>query len=157
MAWSWESLSADLFSRPRDFVARLNLRMKLLEGHLASTTMKLGADVTTTDGNATTLATIPVPVDHTHLVTGYVVARRTGGSSGAANDGAAYYLEVAAKNTAGTAAEIAAETLRVIGESQAGWTVASSASGGDILIRVTGAANNTVYWGWFPLTASVRS
>lgn len=141
MAWTWGSLGELSASA-------LNAPMKALENYLgrAEREFFVRDRVQTTDGTVTTISTIPVPVDTTLLIVAYIVARRTGGTSGSANDGAAYRLEVAAKNTAGTAAELAAETLAVIGESQAGWTVASSASSGNILLRVTGAADNTVIW-----------
>lgn len=152
MKWQWDSLHTDALSA-------LNGPMKKLENYLAliAKTFPVQSRVITTDGNATTIRTIPVPVNHTLLIVGYVVARRTAGSAGATNDGAAYRLEVVAKNTAGTAAEIAAETLTVIGESQAGWTVAASASGGSLLIRVTGAADNTVSWRWTERTFAVMN
>lgn len=139
--WSWQTI--------RDgALAVLNAPMKKLENELglAAKYFPVTHRLETTDGNAATIATIAVPVNHTFLIVAYVVARRTAGTAGAANDGAAYRLEVVAKNTTGTAAEIAAETLTVIGESQAGWTVATSASSGNILLRVTGATDNTVSW-----------
>lgn len=152
MAWAWDS------NRTPATLAWLNAPMKALENalHLSAKTFPVHARVATTDATVTTIRTIPVPVNHTLLITGYVVARRTGGSAGATNDGAAYYLEVVAKNTAGTAAEIAAETLRAIGEDQAGWTVTSSASSGNILIRVTGAASNNISWRWTERLLAVK-
>jgi hypothetical protein len=148
MAWTWGSIG------DRVVGPLLNTPMKALENYLgrAEREFPIRDRVATTDATVTTISTIPVPVNHTLLIVAYIVARRTGGSAGSANDGAAYRLEVAAKNTSGTAAELAAETLTVIGESQAGWTVASSASGGNILLRVTGAADNNVQW-----RASVRT
>jgi hypothetical protein len=150
-AWSWETV------REGALVA-LNTPMKKLENALrmSAKTMPVHARVATTDATPTTIRTFPVPVNHTVLITGYVVARRTGGSGGSANDGAAYRIEVVAKNTAGTAAEIAAETLTVVGESQAGWTVAASASSGNIIVQVTGAANNNVSWRWSERTFAVK-
>lgn len=151
MAWSWETVRAGA-------LVVLNGPMKKLEHELrmAAKTMPVHARMATTDGSAATIRTIPVPVNTTLLIVGYIVARRTGGSAGAANDGAAYRLELVAKNTSGTAAEIAAETLTVIGESQAGWTVASSASSGNIVVQVTGAADNNVSWRWTERTFAVK-
>ena len=85
------------------------------------------------------------------------MARRTGGASGATNDGAGYRVEFCAKNTTGTAALIGAGTVTVLGESQGGWDVTLSASGGNILIRVTGAAANNVSWAWSGKTLSIAS
>ena len=71
---------------------------------------------------------------------------RTGGAAGAANDGAYYIVKVAMKNTTGTAAEIAAETLTVVGESVAAWTVTGAAAGATEVISVTGETNYNVTW-----------
>lgn len=102
--------------------------------------------VATTDATPTTVHTITIPTDFTVTISCYVTARRTGGASGAANDGAGYNIEVVMKNTAGTAIEIAAETVRTIGESTAGFNVTSAASGATELIQVTGAATTNITW-----------
>ena len=102
--------------------------------------------VATTDATPTTVQIITIPTDFTVTISCYVTARRTGGASGAANDGAGYNIEVVMKNTAGTAAEIAAETVRTIGESTAGFNVTSAPSGATELIQVTGAATTNITW-----------
>lgn len=101
--------------------------------------------VTTTDATVTTLATIPVPASTTLGINGYVVARRTGGAAGTAEDGAYYRVETVYKNAAGTATNIGT-TVTAIGESQAAWDVTVTQSSGDVLIRVQGAADNNVSW-----------
>lgn len=115
------------------------------------------ARVATTDATVTTLHTQAIPVDHSVVVSGYVVARRTGGGAGSANDGAGYRVEFVAKNTSGTAALIGAGSVTVLGESQAGWDVTLSASSGNILIRVTGAASNNISWRGSFKTLSVKN
>lgn len=102
--------------------------------------------VATTDATVTTVQSVSPTASQTTLIQCEVVARRTGGSAGAAEDGGSYYVEVAVKNTAGTVAELAAETVRTVGESQAGWNVTAAPSGGTELIQVTGALNNNVTW-----------
>lgn len=103
--------------------------------------------VTTTDATVTTVATVTIPASQTVAVNCTIVARRTGGASGTAEDGAYYELKVAMKGNAGNnASEIAAETVTVIGESQAGFTVSSVPSAGTELIQVTGAASNNITW-----------
>lgn len=104
------------------------------------------ATVATTNATVTTVATIAIPATTTLLIDGTVVARRTGGGSGTAEDGAAYHVMAAYKNVAGTATLIGAGSITVIGEDQAGWDVTLSASGGNALVRVTGAASNNVNW-----------
>jgi hypothetical protein len=112
--------------------------------------------VLTTDATVTTLIAVPVPVDTSVKCTGEVVARRTGGAAGSANDGAGYDVRFVATNSAGTAALIGSATVTVIGESQAAWTVTVDASGGTIRVRVTGAADNTIQWRWAGRTISVK-
>lgn len=152
MSWSWREVGNDmvdpLFRAP----------MKDLENELARIGKVLDAQkrVATTDATVTTIQTVVCPVDTTTLVSGFVVARRTGGSAGSANDGAGYRVEFVAKNTSGTAALIGAGTVTTLGESQAGWDVTLSASGGTILVQVTGAANNAIQWRWTGRSFSVK-
>jgi hypothetical protein len=117
---------------------------------------RLQAVTRTTDATVTTLYTFPAPVNTTAMVYGQVVARRTGGAAGAANDGAGYDVRFVAKNTAGTAALIAAAAVTVIGESQAGWAVTVDANAGNIRVRVTGAADNSISWGWAGRSISIK-
>lgn len=102
--------------------------------------------VATTDATVTTIQSIAIPASTTVGIVCTVVNRRTGGVSGTAEDGAHYELRVVLKNVAGTATEIAAEVLAVIGESIAGYTVASTPSGANTLIQVTGAATTNITW-----------
>jgi hypothetical protein len=73
------------------------------------------------------------------------VARRTGGSAGTAEDGAGYQLNGVFKNVAGTATLIG-QAVSITHESQAAWTVDYNGSGGNVLVRVHGAANNDITW-----------
>lgn len=102
--------------------------------------------VATTDATPTALATIALDAFKTTQFQCWVTARRTGGVSGTAEDGAAYNVQVAYKVVGGAATEIAAETLTVIGEDQAGWTVTWAPSAGNAVMSVTGAASNNVTW-----------
>lgn len=104
------------------------------------------ATVSTTDATVTTIATIAVPATTTLHIEATVAARRTGGSSGTAEDGAGYKVLAAYKNVAGTATLIGSGVVTTVGEDQAGWDVTLSASGGNALIRVTGAVDNAVNW-----------
>ena len=101
--------------------------------------------VATTDATVTTIQTFTVPSSTTYHVSARVTARRTGGSSGAAEDGAAYRYDGVFKNVAGNASVIG-EVLTVVGESQAGWNVTSNATGATVQLRVTGATNNNITW-----------
>lgn len=152
MAWAWVKLADD------NVGGLLNAPMKALANYLglAETTLPVQDKVRTTNATVTTLVAVKIPVDTTVVVTGYVAARRTGGSAGSANDGAGYRVEFVATNSAGTAALIGAGSVTVVGESQAGWDVTLSASGATVLVRATGAANNNVTWSWSGKTLSVK-
>lgn len=101
----------------------------------------------TTDGTITTLCSIPLTNNYTYQIIAEVVARRTGGTSGATNDGASYTRVATYKCTSGTAALIGSVTAPVTHESQAGWDCTLDASGASARVRVTGATNNNVSWG----------
>lgn len=101
--------------------------------------------VTTTDATVTTLHTFTVPASTTYAVEVIVVARRTGGSSGTAEDGARYKLSGVYKNVTGTATIIGVVTA-LVDEDQAGWDATLDATGATVRVRVTGASNNNVVW-----------
>jgi hypothetical protein len=140
--WVWGSLADAKLS------ALLNTPMKALENYLgrAERERPVTDVIRTADATVTTLRTVVVPVNQTLVLSGYVCGRRTAGSAGSTNDGAGYRVEFVAKNTSGTAALIGAGAVTALGESQGGWDITLSASGGTILVRVTGAANNNVVW-----------
>lgn len=102
--------------------------------------------VATTDGTQTTIHTFTVPSSTSYMIEAYVTARRTGGSSGTAEDGAGYVIRGIYKNTAGTVAIIGAVNADFTAESQAGWDATFTTSGATVLCRVTGATNNNVTW-----------
>lgn len=102
--------------------------------------------VQTTDATVTTLHTFAIPASRTVTIEATVTARRHGGAAGTAEDGASYKLVGAFKNVAGTATLIGAVTRVHEAEDQAAWDCVLTASGGNVLLRVTGAANNNVAW-----------
>jgi hypothetical protein len=102
--------------------------------------------VVTTDGSATTLLSLALLPSRTTLLRVQVIARRTGGSGGTAQDGAAYLLAAAYKMVAGTPTLIGSIGSLFSAEDQAGWNATLDVSGGNVRVRVTGAANNNVSW-----------
>lgn len=100
------------------------------------------ASVATTNATVTTLFSYTVPSSKTVLVRALVVARRTGGSSGVADDGAGYLLAAVYKN----GAQIGTTSQTILGESQAGWDATLDFSTSTARVRVTGATNNNVTW-----------
>lgn len=103
--------------------------------------------VLTTNATPTIIHTLTIPASTTYAFSAHVVARRTGGASGTAEDGAFYNIQGVYKNVTGTATAVGAGTLvTAIGEDQAGWDVTFNPTGADVEILVTGAASNNVSW-----------
>lgn len=100
---------------------------------------------TTTDATVTTIDTIAITASRTYMIEARVVARRTGGSSGAADDGAVY-VRTAMVTTKSSVVTINSTTSLVTQEDQAGWDVTLAVSGSNVVIQVTGAANNNITW-----------
>ena len=104
------------------------------------------ARVATTNATQTTLATITIPATTTVKIRASVVARRTGGAAGTAEDGAGYEIVATVKNVAGTATLIGAVAALVTQEDQAAWDATIDVTGATARVRVTGAVDNTVTW-----------
>ena len=102
--------------------------------------------VVTTDATPTTLLSLPLLSSRTTFIQVQVIARRTGGSSGTAEDGAAYLRAGTYKMVAGTPTLIGSVTSIHTAESQAGWDATLAVSGGNVIVQVTGAADNNVTW-----------
>ena len=106
------------------------------------------AVVETTDATTTTLLTLPLEDNKTTQIVADVVARRTGGSAGTAGDGASYRrIGTFYRVSAGSATLIGSLSTPHTAESQGGWECTLTASGNDVLVRITGATNNNVSWG----------
>lgn len=104
----------------------------------------------TTNATATTVATVAIPTDTTVLIEAVVVARRTGGGSGTAQDGGGFIWYGTFKNVGGTATIVAAPILNAMSD-QPAWTVGYAIAAGNVNIQATGAAGNNAAW-----TATVR-
>ena len=104
--------------------------------------------VNTTNATPTTLLTLPLHASCTTLIRVLVWARRTGGVAGTAEDGAGYVLYGVYKVVASVATAVggATPTLDFGAEDQAAWDATLAASGQDVLVQVTGAANNNITW-----------
>jgi hypothetical protein len=101
---------------------------------------------TTTDATVTTLHTVTIPATTTVFVEVNIVARRTGGTGGTAEDGAAYIIRAAVKNVAGTATLIGAVDQVFEREDQATWDATIDVTGATARVRITGAADNNITW-----------
>ncbi len=100
----------------------------------------------TTDATVTTLHTQTIPASTTVRLVAHVVARRTGGAAGTAEDGASYTVVVTVKNVGGTATLVGAVNQLTAQEDQAAWDATIDVTGATARVRVTGAANNNVTW-----------
>lgn len=131
-----------------DVRERQKLRDYLLDLYGFAGLKPIFATVRTTDATVTTLATLPLEDSSTYQMVADVVARRTGGSAGSAGDGASYrLLGTFYRVSAGNATLIGTVTTVHSAESQGAWSATLTASGTDVLVRVTGAANNNISWG----------
>jgi hypothetical protein len=104
--------------------------------------------VATVDATVTTLHTFILSASVTHAIEAIVIARRTGGAAGTAEDGARYRMSAAFKMVAGVATIIGAATI-LADEDQPAWDAAFVSSGladGVLRIRVTGAVDNNITW-----------
>lgn len=99
----------------------------------------------TTSATPAVISTIAVPRNATYVLQALIVARRTGGSSGSANDGAIYKLVGAFYNDAGTAT-LVIDGVEFTSEAQTTWGAAFGVSSGNATITVTGSANNNIDW-----------
>lgn len=102
--------------------------------------------VATTDATVTTIRTIPITASRTYRIHAEVVARRTGGASGTADDGATYTREWAFTTKSAVVTQLGADATLFTAEDQAGWDVDANVSGTNVLIQVTGASGNDVTW-----------
>lgn len=100
----------------------------------------------TTNATTATINTIAISASNTYLIEARVRARRTGGTSGTADDAAAYIVRGTYKTVGGTVTLVGALTAEYTAEDQAGWNATFTISGTDVLVQVTGAADNNVTW-----------
>jgi hypothetical protein len=84
---------------------------------------------------------LAVPNDTTWMFTVFLVARRTD----ADNESAAYWIQGAIDNNAGTVAMVALPQVTAV-EDSIGWDATVQAIGGRMAIRVTGESAKTIYW-----------
>lgn len=101
------------------------------------------ATLNTTDGSAHTLQTIATTSSSSMLIEARIIAHRTGGSAGSANDGAYFILKARVKNNAGT---VTVNNLLSEESHDQAWVADLTVSGTNILVSITGATNNNISW-----------
>lgn len=105
--------------------------------------------VITTDATVTTLGAYGAlgAIPSAYVLEATVAGYRYGGASGSADDSAGYKLYAIFKNSSGgTLTQVGSTTKTVLGEDQAAWDATIDASGTNMRVRVTGAANNNIRW-----------
>ncbi len=102
--------------------------------------------VATTDATVTTLHTHTIPATTTVMLIAYVVARRTGGTAGTAEDGAGYMIQATVKNVAGTATIIGAVNQICVQEDVAAYNATIDVTAATARVRVTGVADTNITW-----------
>jgi len=102
-------------------------------------------DVSTTDATVSNILVIGTASDTAYTVVSIITARQTGGIAGTAGHQWSYQLMSGYRNIAGVLTKVN-EVLNVISEDDAAFTVGSVASGTNIVVQVTGAANKNVLW-----------
>jgi hypothetical protein len=101
----------------------------------------------TTGSTVTAIADWALSINSIYLFEAKVVARRTGGGSGTAGDGAGYVVRAAYKRlSSGSALLLGTINADATFESQAGWDCSFVANGASVDLIVTGASNNNVTW-----------
>lgn len=111
------------------------------------TTVTYQQRVTTTGAGSTTYATIAIPSNYAAFIEYKVVARRTGGSSGATNDCGAGFGYVHAFNNGGTVtvqSHLGGPTFSWRGT--AGPAINATNSGGNVILTVAGNATTNIVW-----------
>lgn len=90
-----------------------------------------------------------LPANRTWAFTINIAARRTGGTAGAAGDSGIYKIEGGIKRDGSNVTELVGViTKTVIAEEQSAWDVTAEADNTNecLVIKVTGATNNTIHW-----------
>jgi hypothetical protein len=127
-------------------VGRFKGGFELYRGAMTGVSYRLKqGTVNTTDATVTTVQTIATASNKSYMIEARVTARRTGGAGGAAGDSAAYIVRTMVKNVAGTLT-LSGLATDFSSEDQAAWDATLTVSGTNILVRVTGAANNNITW-----------
>lgn len=107
--------------------------------------LRFKAKTTTTDATVTALQRVDIDTNKSVYIEARVVARRTGGSAGAAGDTAFYVIQGCFKNISGVVS-LVASTITNGGEDQAAWDIGFSIVGTQAVLVGTGAANNNITW-----------
>lgn len=115
----------------------------------------LSGAASTTDASGSNILLVDIPAGTTVALEGVVVARRTGGTAGTAEDGAAYKILAVAKSVGGLAVLIGTPSVTIVGEDVAAYDCTVSANSTNLRIRGIGVAATNIDWSFEGKTTSV--
>lgn len=101
--------------------------------------------VGTTNNTPTILHTFTIPASTTYAIDAVIIARRTGGTSGTAENGGRVHIEAVYNNIGGNATVIGTVS-KLTSFNDISWNADITTSGNQINIIVTGALNNNITW-----------
>ena len=104
------------------------------------------ASVATINATPTTLETIAITASRTYIIESRVYARRTGGTAGTADDGAAYVIRSSYTTKSATVTLIGTVQADYTAEDVAGYNATHVISGANVLTQVTGVADTNITW-----------
>jgi hypothetical protein len=102
--------------------------------------------VTTTGATATALRTIPLADNFHYVIEATVLAHRTGGTAGATGASAYFARAVRAKRVSGGTASLGVVQEPVTDKDDATWNCTLVGSGNNVVVQVTGQANENITW-----------
>jgi hypothetical protein len=106
-----------------------------------------GATIPTVGAATVTLQTIAIPLNTVYMIEARITARKTAGIGvGAIGDGNGYIRTACYANIAGVVTLSGALQTSFTGEGITAFNATFTISGTDVLVRVTGAANDNVTW-----------
>ena len=104
------------------------------------------ARAATIDATPATLETIAITASRTYIIESRVYARRTGGTAGTADDGAAYGIRSSYTTKSATVTLIGTVQADYTAEDVAGYNATHVISGANVLVQVTGVADTNITW-----------
>lgn len=115
----------------------------------AAASFRIVSTKTTTNATPATsdaLESVSLQANQAAFIEAKVIAHRTSGAAGTANDSASYVRRATYKHTGGAPTLVGAIQDAYTAEDQAGWDCTFTVSGDDVLLQFTGAVDNTIRW-----------
>jgi len=122
----------------------INQRLEPIAGVIEDVS---GATINTTDATITTLQTIAIPTDTVYMIEARITCRKTAGAGvGTIGNGNGYIRVACYANIGGVVTISGVVQSSFTGEGIGAFNATLTISGTNVLVRVTGAANDDVTW-----------